>query len=43
MLANLPKSVQEEILIYLNSGNFRAAAICRDRYLNKQSTVPPKE
>lgn len=33
--ANLPKSVQEEILIYLSSGDFKAAVLCRDRHLKK--------
>lgn len=36
--ANLPKSVQEEILYYLNSGDFRAAVSCRDRHLKKMAS-----
>jgi hypothetical protein len=39
--ANLPKSVQEEILVYLNSGNFKAAVNCREHHLKKLASSCP--
>lgn len=39
--ANLPKSVQEEILVYLNSDNFQAAVNCRELHLKKIASLDP--